>query len=983
MYTQCPECESSFRVTAEVLKQAAGMVRCGSCGNAFNSLDYLSEQKPSAPQPESSIPELKPEPAENPADGPAAPPAPKTISAEQSAALLKTLDQLAGEDIRIEDTGVEWRVLGADEEEADEAESTFDPAQTDVSHLDADTEIDFDDSPGSEDVAIDHDSTGVWIVGQSENVDSDDADAMSDPTETLVDETAVFDDQATHIDELLDEAPTPVDELLEAGGNDIENAELFQTQMMGATSPDENADLFQTQMMGATTADENAEIFEASTAGAILSDENTEVFDAAPDEMRFDDNTPLPDDFLLEPAHPASAGSEKTVQQEPPPLAVDPQSQLDLSEPDEWEQLLDEFDDLLTSDLDTGSALNGTGEATGETGVTVDASIEDDLISAAFENEENEPQSVQDASIEDRSIEDSSIDDDLMAAAFDEEAVDMPEPAEADQESAGALAQQADSGTAENGEDSTEAEANGDLDAEADLAADQPAHDELSDELEHAVTESAPDDADLDVDDPGDAGSELGDVLDEASRLAESLDDESGRFQLDDEADRDTGANDEPDADQGLEPDVESASGDSERRGDEFTGDQSIAEELRILEESGQFASEQAAQSDDAAEDEPVLEAEENGEPELERSETDEADVEEADIVAHDDQTDADSRDSVDDVSETNGEDAEELAASAADGASDPAEELDLERVLSPDDAGLVDEGESDREASEEDLPELHDVGDRPARDHDVPPMTDEEETINMLIDQDLLAIAQVDDDGFASTIIVEEGVAPVKVESVVIGDPEEDDAASGQVLDDEAAAVHEKSGLFGLTGVHSIGSKDEPGRGRTVGILAALLLLAVALGGQFIHQNRESLATNPGIGAALNTVYEALGQPITPDWNVGGWDIARTQGATDEQDQLLTIFSEIRNTSDAALPYPVVTLALTDRYQDSIGALILEPSDYLAGDSNTAELVPPGGKFEAVIPIDEPSPEAVGYTINACYRTQGRDLRCAVSDFK
>ncbi len=46
MYTQCPDCGIALRVSAKVLKQAAGKVRCGGCGNAFNALDYLSEQKP-------------------------------------------------------------------------------------------------------------------------------------------------------------------------------------------------------------------------------------------------------------------------------------------------------------------------------------------------------------------------------------------------------------------------------------------------------------------------------------------------------------------------------------------------------------------------------------------------------------------------------------------------------------------------------------------------------------------------------------------------------------------------------------------------------------------------------------------------------------------------------------------------------------------------------------------------------------------------
>jgi len=106
MYTQCPDCEIAFKVTADVLKQAAGKVRCGGCGNAFNALAYLSEQMPKQPVAavaNSALPELTPEIIETD-NG-----LPQSISAEQSAALLKTLDQLAGSDIRIEDTGVEWR----------------------------------------------------------------------------------------------------------------------------------------------------------------------------------------------------------------------------------------------------------------------------------------------------------------------------------------------------------------------------------------------------------------------------------------------------------------------------------------------------------------------------------------------------------------------------------------------------------------------------------------------------------------------------------------------------------------------------------------------------------------------------------------------------------------------------------------------------------------------------------------------------------
>ena len=128
MYTQCPDCEIAFKVTAEVLKQAAGKVRCGGCGHAFNALAYLSEQMPKQPvaaTADAAVPELTPEIIETDSG------LPQSISAEQSAALLKTLDELAGSDIRIEDTGVEWRVL-------DESEAAVPAADDDNADMDTD-----------------------------------------------------------------------------------------------------------------------------------------------------------------------------------------------------------------------------------------------------------------------------------------------------------------------------------------------------------------------------------------------------------------------------------------------------------------------------------------------------------------------------------------------------------------------------------------------------------------------------------------------------------------------------------------------------------------------------------------------------------------------------------------------------------------------------------------------------------------------------
>lgn len=43
MFTQCPQCETVFRLGAGDLRRAQGRVRCGECNTVFNALDYLQE----------------------------------------------------------------------------------------------------------------------------------------------------------------------------------------------------------------------------------------------------------------------------------------------------------------------------------------------------------------------------------------------------------------------------------------------------------------------------------------------------------------------------------------------------------------------------------------------------------------------------------------------------------------------------------------------------------------------------------------------------------------------------------------------------------------------------------------------------------------------------------------------------------------------------------------------------------------------------
>ncbi len=636
MYTQCPECSTAFRVTAMVLKQAAGKVRCGGCGHAFNALEYLSETMPDQPAAndvEEVLPELKPEPLID-GDG-----LPASISAEQSAALLKTLDELAGSDIRIEDTGVEWRVL--DDEE-------------------------LGDSP---------------------------------------------------VDEILEESPTPVDQFLTETPAQIDAPEIFDEE---ANAPAQ-----------------------------------TPV-----DELRFDDNTPLPDDFDFgDDSSFAPAPVEEPVADEPIEEATaEPQPDVDLSEPDEWTDILDEFDDL-------GAA-------------------------AAL-----------------------PLDEEL--AALDEEIADEI-PAEPEEPPADA-------------EDDGEALL--DMDTQFALQAEA-----------------------MGIDLSG-----IHETVDEAAEEAEEL-------ELMDDADEQSDDDEQPDDE--VQPD------DGDEQPDD--GDE---------------------QPDD-------------GEP-------------------------------------------------------------------------------------------------------DIPPIAEEEHSIDMQIDAELMAVAVEDEDGFASTIIIPDGEAEEAVLAEASGDDGErdDDAGSGEAeeaLKDTSAGFetiimegeHIRSGLDGELAkeeedkaaaaalVGAAAAEREAEREAATGdrrrlLVGSAVALIVLFAMQALHQQRDALAKIPAFNTIAGPIYRVIGQPLSPEWDITGWRFEATRGSTDGGEQNLTIYSRLGNKLDEPLPYPLIAISLTDRFEETIGSRILDPSDYLASDLDPRNLVQPGNTFNAVMTIAAPDPEATGFKLNVCYRDTGGDLRCAIDDFK
>ena len=308
----------------------------------------------------------------------------------------------------------------------------------------------------------------------------------------------------------------------------------------------------------------------------------------------------------------------------------------------------------------------------------------------------------------------------------------------------------------------------------------------------------------------------------------------------------------------------------------------------------------------------------------------------------------------------------------------------------------LADTGEdSDADDGDESLPEL--PPDSPPKtptrdsDHIVPPQTEAEKTVNEQIDQELLAAAASAKD-FAATVaenpqaLFDEQSPDVETiimegESVRASFEMEQPAAEK----DDSAQLEELGLLADTYAMNR--DKVRGGRRRTdppgFGLIASAALLTLLLLAQFMHASRQSLSTYGAFNQTLGPVYRILGQPVTPQWDVTGWQFQTTNGATDDNEEVLTIFSRIVNRSGQPLPYPLVHVSLTDRWEEIIGSRILEPNEYLAGDLDPSRPVAAADSFSAVITIEDPSADATGFKLNVCYRISPGRVRCATEDFK
>jgi len=165
----------------------------------------------------------------------------------------------------------------------------------------------------------------------------------------------------------------------------------------------------------------------------------------------------------------------------------------------------------------------------------------------------------------------------------------------------------------------------------------------------------------------------------------------------------------------------------------------------------------------------------------------------------------------------------------------------------------------------------------------------------------------------------------------------------------------------------------------RTLAWSLGCLALLVAMLAQVTHYYRQDLVRHPTLGKALSEVYDLLGVPLSPNWDLAAYELRQWGDSSDAAtDDRMSIRASLTNRAAFAQPHPILRLELDDRFGESIAVRDLEPAEYLKNPTEASRLLAPSASTEAEILILNPGADSVGYRLDVCLRESPMQLRCA-----
>lgn len=153
-------------------------------------------------------------------------------------------------------------------------------------------------------------------------------------------------------------------------------------------------------------------------------------------------------------------------------------------------------------------------------------------------------------------------------------------------------------------------------------------------------------------------------------------------------------------------------------------------------------------------------------------------------------------------------------------------------------------------------------------------------------------------------------------------------------------------------------------------------LLLLVALAGQWLHLERDSLAAHPAWGELVQEAYARMGQPLYPAWDLGAYRVLGSEAiAGRAAPDALEIVARLQVTGPAPVGLPLLRVTVRDRWGNTVGERLVEPAGY-APERGSA-LVAPGSVLPVTVSLRDPGTEAHGYEIDICLPRREQGMAC------
>ena len=171
-----------------------------------------------------------------------------------------------------------------------------------------------------------------------------------------------------------------------------------------------------------------------------------------------------------------------------------------------------------------------------------------------------------------------------------------------------------------------------------------------------------------------------------------------------------------------------------------------------------------------------------------------------------------------------------------------------------------------------------------------------------------------------------------------------------------------------------------EPSAGSVYGALGWALLglvLALVLVAQLAHHFRQDLVRHPQLGPVLRAAYERLGVELSPNWDLGAFELRQWGNDADAAGRMV-VRASLTNRAPFPQPHPILRLELEDRFGNTVASRDFEPADYLKNPSQATRLIDPGASSEAELALAATGRDAVGYRLDVCLPESATTLRCA-----